>query len=164
MLEGPCSQHVTGNTSQQNQPQSAIIWPCTYNEWCTREWRQLHGLQASPVVTLLSCVSLSMNTQPSVPAIYSFKGDMGNIPSEGLIKALQFIATSCIVLQFHDWCSYVTCVPNHRWVYISIIVSYIIEPWMHQWHFIMINHHTPLIRLMGNDEIHINIWTAIRSL
>ena len=25
MLGGPCSQHVTGNRSQQNQPQSAII-------------------------------------------------------------------------------------------------------------------------------------------
>ena len=25
MLGGPCSQHVTGNTSQLNQPQSAII-------------------------------------------------------------------------------------------------------------------------------------------
>ena len=24
MLGGPCSQHVTGNTSRQNQPQSAI--------------------------------------------------------------------------------------------------------------------------------------------
>ena len=24
-LGGPCSQHVTGNTSRQNQPQSAII-------------------------------------------------------------------------------------------------------------------------------------------
>ena len=26
MLGGPCSQHVTGNTSRQNQPQSAIIY------------------------------------------------------------------------------------------------------------------------------------------
>ena len=26
MLGGPCSQHVTGNTSRQNQPQSAIMW------------------------------------------------------------------------------------------------------------------------------------------
>ena len=25
MLGGPCLQHITGNTSQQNQPQSAII-------------------------------------------------------------------------------------------------------------------------------------------
>ena len=25
MLGGPCSQHVTGNTSRQNHPQSAII-------------------------------------------------------------------------------------------------------------------------------------------
>ena len=25
MLGGPCSQHVMGNTSRQNQPQSAII-------------------------------------------------------------------------------------------------------------------------------------------
>ena len=25
MLGGPCSQHVTGNTSRQNQPQSAIM-------------------------------------------------------------------------------------------------------------------------------------------
>ena len=38
----------------------------------TLEWCQLNALQASPVVHLvtpLSCVSLSMNTQPSVPAI-----------------------------------------------------------------------------------------------
>ena len=36
------------------------------------EWCQLNALQASPVVHLmtpLSCVSLSMNTQPSVPTI-----------------------------------------------------------------------------------------------
>ena len=26
MLGGPCSQHVTGNTSRQNQPQSARMW------------------------------------------------------------------------------------------------------------------------------------------
>ena len=26
MLGGPCSQHVTGNTSRQNQSQSAIMW------------------------------------------------------------------------------------------------------------------------------------------
>ena len=25
MIGGPCSQHVTGNTSRQNQPQSAIM-------------------------------------------------------------------------------------------------------------------------------------------
>ena len=30
MLGGPCSQHVTGNTSRLNQPQSAII---TYQAW-----------------------------------------------------------------------------------------------------------------------------------
>ena len=39
------------------------------------EWCQLNALQASPVVHLvtpLSCVSLSMNTQPSVPAIIYF--------------------------------------------------------------------------------------------
>ena len=31
MLGGPCSQHVTGNTSRQNQPQSAIItYPSPY--------------------------------------------------------------------------------------------------------------------------------------
>ena len=29
MLGGPCSQHVTGNTSRQNQPQSAIMGPKT---------------------------------------------------------------------------------------------------------------------------------------
>ena len=27
MLGGPCSQHVTGNTSWQNQPQSAVMDP-----------------------------------------------------------------------------------------------------------------------------------------
>ena len=30
MLGGPCSQHVTGNTSWQNQPQSAIM---NYKLW-----------------------------------------------------------------------------------------------------------------------------------
>ena len=32
MLGGPCSQHVTGNTSRQNQPQSAIIESIDYHE------------------------------------------------------------------------------------------------------------------------------------
>ena len=31
MLGGPCSQHVTGNTSRQNQPQSAIIYSTGYD-------------------------------------------------------------------------------------------------------------------------------------
>ena len=45
---------------------------CVHWQWNTLEWCQLNALQASPVVHLvtpLSCVSLSMNTQPSVPAI-----------------------------------------------------------------------------------------------
>ena len=33
MLGGPCSQHVTGNTSRQNQPQSAIICYHTTRIW-----------------------------------------------------------------------------------------------------------------------------------
>ena len=44
---------------------------CVHWQWNTLEWCQLNALQASPVVHLvtpLSCVSLSMNTQPSVPA------------------------------------------------------------------------------------------------
>ena len=46
-------------------------------QWNTLEWCQLNALQASPVVHLvtpLSCVSLSMNTQPSVPAIDIYVG------------------------------------------------------------------------------------------
>ena len=45
---------------------------CVHWQWNTLEWCQLNALQASPVVHLvtpLSCVSLSMNTQPSVPTI-----------------------------------------------------------------------------------------------
>ena len=48
---------------------SKLLALCAGN---TLEWCQLNALQASPVVHLvtpLSCVSLSMNTQPSVPAI-----------------------------------------------------------------------------------------------
>ena len=44
MLGGPCSQHVTGNTSRQNQPQSAImdfpdqtiLFRITDKEWFTK--------------------------------------------------------------------------------------------------------------------------------
>ena len=41
-------------------------------DWYTLEWCQLNALQASPVmhlVTPLSCVSVSRDTRPSVPAI-----------------------------------------------------------------------------------------------
>ena len=51
---------------------SRNTWLCVHWQWNTLEWCQLNALQASPVVHLvtpLSCVSLSMNTQPSVPAI-----------------------------------------------------------------------------------------------
>ena len=51
---------------------SRNTWLCVHGQWNTLEWCQLNALQASPVVHLvtpLSCVSLSMNTQPSVPAI-----------------------------------------------------------------------------------------------
>ena len=51
---------------------SRNTWLCVHWQWNTLEWCQLNALQASPVmhlVTPLSCVSLSMNTQPSVPAI-----------------------------------------------------------------------------------------------
>ena len=53
---------------------SRNIWLCVHWQWNTLEWCQLNALQASPVVHLvtpLSCVSLSMNTQPSVPAIWT---------------------------------------------------------------------------------------------
>ena len=52
---------------------SRNTWLCVHWQWNTLEWCQLNARQASPVVHLvtpLSCVSLSMNTQPSVPAIY----------------------------------------------------------------------------------------------
>ena len=51
---------------------SRNTWLCVHWQWNTLEWCQLNALQASPVVHLvtpLSYVSLSMNTQPSVPAI-----------------------------------------------------------------------------------------------
>ena len=47
-------------------------WLGVHWQWNTLDWCQLNALQASPVVhfvTPLSCVSLSMNTQPSVPTI-----------------------------------------------------------------------------------------------
>ena len=50
---------------------SGNTWLCVHWQWNTLEWCPLNALQASPVVHLvtpLSCVSLSMNTQPSVPA------------------------------------------------------------------------------------------------
>ena len=49
---------------------SRNTWLCVHWQWNTLEWCQLNGLQASPVVHLVtppSCVSLSMNTQPSIP-------------------------------------------------------------------------------------------------
>ena len=54
---------------------SRNTWLCVHWQWNTLEWCQLNALQASPVVHLvtpLSCVSLSMNTQPSVPAMETF--------------------------------------------------------------------------------------------
>ena len=33
MLGGSCLQHVTGNTSRENQPQSAIMQPRPYILW-----------------------------------------------------------------------------------------------------------------------------------
>ena len=51
---------------------SRNTWLCVHWQWNTLEWCQLNALQASPVVHLvtpLSCVSLSMNTQPSVPTL-----------------------------------------------------------------------------------------------
>ena len=51
---------------------SRNTWLCVHWQWNTLGWCQLNALQASPVVYLvtpLSCVSLSMNTQPSVPTL-----------------------------------------------------------------------------------------------
>ena len=59
---------------------SRNTWLCVHWQWNTLEWCQLNALQASPVVHLvtpLSCVSLSMNTQPSVPAIGTFSRPCG---------------------------------------------------------------------------------------
>ena len=58
--------------------QSRNTWLCVHWQWNTGEWWQLNALQASPVVHLVtppSCVSLSMNTQPSVPTII-YVGDV----------------------------------------------------------------------------------------
>ena len=42
MLEGPCSQHVMGNMSQLNQPQSAIIprlgVKYYFGSWCNQRY------------------------------------------------------------------------------------------------------------------------------
>ena len=62
---------------------SRNTWLCVDWQWNTLEWCQLNALQASPVVHLvtpLSCVSLSMNTQPSVPAIQPYMYDSGYVP------------------------------------------------------------------------------------
>ena len=67
---------------------SRNTWLCVHWQWNTLEWCQLNALQASPVVHLvtpLPCVSLSMNTQPSVPAILSSK-------SSNPCKALTLLA------------------------------------------------------------------------
>ena len=51
---------------------SRNTWLRVHWQWNTLEWCPLNALQASPVVHLvtpLSCVSLSMKTLPSVPAI-----------------------------------------------------------------------------------------------
>ena len=56
---------------------SRNTWLYVHWQWNTLEWCLLNALQASPVVHLvtpLSCVSLSMNTQPSVPTIDSCAG------------------------------------------------------------------------------------------
>ena len=63
---------------------SRNTWLCVHWQWNTLEWCQLNALQASPVVHLvtpLSCVSLSMNTQPSVPAIETFLQFAKNRPA-----------------------------------------------------------------------------------
>ena len=51
MLGGPCSQHVTGNTSWQNQPQSAIIW--TIISSAKGIWSKTGA--AHPVENFLAC-------------------------------------------------------------------------------------------------------------
>ena len=38
MIGGPCSQHVTGNTSRLNQPQSAIICDMYSNKRVSQMW------------------------------------------------------------------------------------------------------------------------------
>ena len=63
---------------------SRNTWLCVHWQWNTLEWCQLNALQASPVVHLvtpLSCASLSMNTQPSVPTI-----QYGHLPSNSQIR------------------------------------------------------------------------------
>ena len=52
MLGGPCSQHVTGNTLRQNQPQSAII-EYTIHRYMKLNWRVVIG-HAVDVTHILS--------------------------------------------------------------------------------------------------------------
>ena len=73
---------------------SRNTWLCVHWQWNTLEWCQLNALQASPVVHLVTpllCVSLSMNTQPSVPAIETFSALLaicgGNSPFTGEFPA-----------------------------------------------------------------------------
>ena len=62
---------------------SRNTWLCVHWQWNTLEWSQLNALQASPVVHLVSpllCVSLSMNTQPSVPTLWTCFMHLGIYP------------------------------------------------------------------------------------
>ena len=83
MLGGPCSQHVTGNTSQLNQPQSAIIlhtslyWlgqniDPSLNTWKkphSLPWRVSYGLSFMRIFQKTDCVIMaphcSLNIGPT---------------------------------------------------------------------------------------------------
>ena len=77
---------------------SRDTWLCVHWQWNTLEWCQLNALQASPVVHLvtpLSCVPLSMNTQLSVPTIEWCCREAMGATRQVVVHWYQLIAKRC---------------------------------------------------------------------
>ena len=82
---------------------SRNTWLCVHWQWNTLEWCQLNARQAKPgvhLVTPLSCVSLSMNTQPSVPTIGPFNARW----SRGYIHNASYYHHQIGCINLSHWC------------------------------------------------------------
>ena len=108
---------------------SRNTWLCVHWQWNTLEWCQLNALQASPVVHLvtpLSCVSLSMNTQASVPTIL-----FQNAYLHVVIKIFQSVSvwrgfeTICFLWFITIFLSLTPDFTSHMWA---------VSSWMYQSH------------------------------
>ena len=106
---------------------SRNTWLCVHWQRNTLEWCQLNALQASPVVHLvtpLSCVSLSMNTQPSVPAIIKATrvASLYMLYAQQAKPGVHFVDTTrvCFLVNKHTTkcsCFYLTCLFKMHKVY-----------------------------------------------